>query len=55
MTYKYLGVDENISCNGSLTKDRIRSEYFKRVKKIWCNELNGYNKYIIHNAFASPV
>ena len=55
MTYKYLGVDENVSYNGSLNKDRIRSESFKRVRKIWCSELNGYNKYIAHNAFALPV
>ena len=54
-TYKYLNVDENVSYNGSLHKDRIRSEYFKRVRKIWCSELSGYNKYIAHNAFALPV
>ena len=35
MTYKCLGVDENVSYNGSLNKDRIRSEYFKRIRKIW--------------------
>ena len=33
MTYKYLGVDENVSYNGSLNKDRILSEYVKRVQK----------------------
>ena len=55
MTYKYLGVDENASYNGSFNKDRIRSESFKRVRKIWCSELSGYNKYIAHNAFALPV
>ena len=55
MTYKYLGVDENVSYNGSLNKDRIRSEYFKRVRKIWCSELSGYDKYIAHNASALPV
>ena len=51
----YLGVDENVLYNGSLNKDRIRSEYFRRVGKIWCSELSGYNKYIAHNAFALPV
>ena len=30
----YLGVDENVLYNGSLNKDRIRSEYFRRVGKI---------------------
>ena len=55
MTYKYLGVDENVSYNGSLNKDRILSEYFKRVRKMWCKELSGYDKYIAHNASALPV
>ena len=55
MTYKYLGVDENVSYNGSLNKDSIRSEYFKRVPKIWCSEISGYNQYIVHNAFPLPV
>ena len=55
MTYNYLGVDENVSYNGSLNKDRIRSEYLKRVQKIWRSELSGYNKYIAHNVFALPV
>ncbi|XP_057295655.1 uncharacterized protein LOC130624072 [Hydractinia symbiolongicarpus] len=55
MTYKYLGVDENVSYKGSLNKNRIQSEYFKRVRKIWCSELSGYNKYIAHNSFALPV
>ena len=55
MTYKYLGVDENVSYNGSLNKDRIQSEYLKRVRKLWRSELSGYNTYIAHNAFALPV
>ena len=55
MTYKDLGVDENVLYNGSLNKDSIRGEYFKRVRKIWCSEISGYNKYIVHNAFALPV
>ena len=55
VTYKYLGVDENVSYNGSLNKDRIQSEYLKRVRKLWRSELSGYNTYIAQNAFALPV
>ena len=55
VTYKYLGVDKNVSYNGSLNKDRIQREYLKRVRKLWRSELSGYNKYIAHNAFALPV
>ena len=55
VTYKYLGVHENVSYNGSLNKDSIQSEYLKRVRKLWRSELSGYNKYIAHNAFAFPV
>ena len=55
MTYKYLGVDNNVTYTGSLNKDRIRSKYFKRVQKLWFSELSGYNKYTAHNAFALAV
>ena len=33
--YRYLGQDETIGYDGKLNKDRVRSEYFRRVKKIW--------------------
>ena len=55
MTYKQLAVDENVSYNGSLNKDRIPSGYFKKVQNIWCSEVSGYNKYIAQYAFALPV
>ena len=53
--YKYLGLDENISYVGSINKERVKSEYFKRVKKIWESELSDYNKHIGHTAFAVPI
>ena len=40
-TYKYLGVDEDISFKGDINKERVRSEYFSRVRKIWKSELYG--------------
>ena len=36
-------------------KERVLTEYFKRVHKIWSSELSGYNKFISRNAFAVPV
>ena len=54
-SYRYLGQDENLGYVGTINKDRVRKEYFKRVKKIWESELSGYNKHIAHNAFAVPV
>ena len=45
-SYKYLGIDENISFDGTTNKERVLTEYFKRVCKIWSSELSGYNKFI---------
>ena len=54
-SYKYLGQDENISYGGQVNKERVRNEYFKRVKKIWFSELSGFNKSVAHNSFAVPI
>ena len=54
-TYKYLGIDENISYHGPINKERVSKEYFTRTRKIWSSELSAYNKVIAHNAFAVPV
>ena len=54
-SYKYLGIDESISYNGPVNKERVCREYLKRVRKIWSSELSAYNKYVSHNAFAVPV
>ena len=54
-TYKYLGIDENISYHGPINKERVSKEYFTRTRKIWSSELNAYNKEIAHSAFAVPV
>ena len=53
--YRYLGQDETIGYDGKLNKDRVRSEYFGRVKKMWTSELNARNKISAHNTFALPV
>ena len=37
--YKYLGFDENIQYDGSINKEKILKEYFRRVKAIWSSGL----------------
>ena len=54
-SYKYLGQDENIRYQGKLNKEKITTEYYRRVRKIWNSELNGKNKILAHNTFAIPV
>ena len=54
-TYKYLGQDEALNYNGPLTKERVSTEYLRRVRKVWNSQLNASNKTIAHNVFAVPV
>jgi sRNA-binding carbon storage regulator CsrA len=54
-SYKYLGMDEDISYRGEINKERAKKEYFRRVKKIWRSELYSKNKVIAHNIFATPI
>ena len=54
-SYKYLGQDENIQYEGKLNKERVITEYFRRVRKIWNSELFAKNKVLAHNTFAVPV
>ena len=53
--YKYLGQDEKLGYVRSLNKERITTEYKKRVQKRWSSELSAYNKHLAHNTFAPPV
>ena len=52
---KYLGQDESITYSGPVTKEKVSSEYFKSVRKIWKSELSAFNKQITHNSFAVPA
>ena len=38
-----------------MNKERVTTEYKKRVRKIWSSELSAYNKHLAHNTFALPV
>ena len=53
--YTYLGIDESVSMDGELTKEKVTNEYLHRVKKIWKSELNARNKVTAHNCFAVAV
>ena len=48
-SYKYIGQDENLGYVASLNKERVTTEYKKRVYK------SVYNKHLAHNTFALPV
>ena len=54
-SYKHLGIDENITYNGPLNKEKVSEEYLNRVRKIWASELSDFNKIIAHNNFAVPI
>ena len=54
-SFKYLGIDENITYNGPLNKEKVSKEYLNRARKIWSSELSDFNKVIAHNSFAVPV
>ena len=54
-SYKYLGIDENITYNGPLNKEKVCKEYLNRVRKKWSSEMPDFNKVIAHNSFAVPV
>ena len=38
-----------------MNKEKITTEYYRRVRKIWNSELFGKNKITAHNTFAIPV
>ena len=53
--YKYLGVDESNGIQHSMMRERLRREYFRRVKVVLRTELCGRNKILAINGFALPV
>ena len=48
-------MDESIGYDGPLNKNRVTSQYKKRVRKIWSSELNNINEVQAHNTFPVPV
>ena len=53
--YKYLGVDESNGIQHSTMRERVRREYFHRVKMVLRTELYGRNKVLAINGLALPV
>ena len=45
-TYKYLGIDENMSYHRPINKERVLKEHFTQTRKIWSSEFSAYNKVI---------
>lgn len=54
-TYKYLGVDESEGIQHSKMKEKIRKEYYRRIKLVLKSELNAKNKIDSINCIAIPV
>ena len=44
-TYKYLGVNEGDGLQYSAMKEKIRKEYYRRVRMVLKTELNAANKF----------
>ena len=54
-TYKYLGVDESNGIQHPKMREKIRKEYYRRVRLVLKSELNSANKMTAINTLAVPV
>ena len=54
-TYKYLGVNEGDGLQHSSMKEKIRKEYYRRVRMVLKSELNASNRITAINTLATPV
>ena len=54
-TYKYLGVSEGDQVQHSQMKEKIRKEYYRRIRMVLKSELNSANKLEAINTLAVPV
>ena len=55
LVYKYLDVDESNGIQHSMMQERLRLEYFRRLKVVLRTELYGRNKILAIKVFALPV
>lgn len=53
--YRYLGVEERDGVEGKLMKDRVRKEYYRRIRDVLKSELSGANKIKAISSLAVPV
>ena len=54
-TYRYLGVNEGDGINHASTKEKIRKEYYQRIRLVLKTELNSKNRIEAINTLAVPV
>ena len=54
-TYKYLGVNEGDGIQHTAMKEKIRKEYYRRVRMVLKSELNAANRFEAINTLAIPV
>lgn len=54
-SYKYLGVDESLGPNHEGTKEKVKKEYYHRLRKILRTQLNAKNKLTAIGSLALPV
>ena len=54
-TYKYLGVNEGDGIQHAKMKEKIRKEYYRRIRLVLGSELNAINKIDALNTLAIPV
>lgn len=54
-TYKYLGINEGVGIQHSKMKEKIRKEYYRRIRMVLKSELNAINKIEAINTVATPV
>ena len=54
-TYRYLGMEEFGVIRQQLMKERIKKEYYHRIKRILKTQLNAKNKILAINSLALPV
>ena len=54
-SYKYLGIEEAGTISHKQMKERIRKEFYRRVRKVLQSDLNSKNKMTALNTLAIPV
>ena len=54
-TYKYLGVNEGDGIQHAKMKEKIRKEYYRRIRMVTKSELNAINRVEAINTLAMPV
>jgi hypothetical protein len=54
-TYKYMGMDQLFGVNLTKSKNRVRAELFKQMRKTWQSELNSRSMVRANNTWAAAV